>query len=76
MTLTEFIAAVQAGTLLVAGGQMVDGMLVEHAANLAAGDLDAVTAEAYNVGIFGAVTKWAAARIQIEQALAGVRGVT
>ena len=69
MTLTEFIAAVQAGTLLVAGGELVDGVLVEHAVALDAGDLDNVVATAYDVGVFGAAVKWAAARVQVEHAL-------
>lgn len=69
MTLTEFIAAVQAGTLLVAGGEMVDGVLVEYAVRLDAGDLDKLAAEAYNVGVFDAAVKWADARAQIERAL-------
>ncbi len=69
MTLTEFITAVQTGTLLVAGGELVDGVLVEHAVKLDAGDLDKATAAAYDVGVFGAAVKWADARAQVEHAL-------
>lgn len=71
MTLAEFVRDVRAGTIPAgAGGETAEGALVDGVSSLAASDLDAITAEAFNQDVFPAGTTWATGRRQVEEAWA------
>ena len=70
MTLEQYISAVRAGELFVMGGRLVGDALVEMPGQLDVSDIEAVTAEAFNQGVFDSeVTTWEQASQQVRAAL-------
>ena len=69
----EFVAKVKSGELLVNGGGAHENVLVEGRIRLPVSDVDAVTAEAFNQGVFNSDdVKWDDARNQVVRAMEDV----
>lgn len=70
MTLEEFMTALRAGEIEIATGTIVDGVLYDGAKQLDASDIEMMTAEAFNLDVFGDGTDitWDEAMIQVAQA--------
>lgn len=69
MTLEEFIARAKAGQVLRGVGGQLGKSLLDGVGPLNVSDIDAVTAEAYNQGIFPATFGWTQARRRVQEAL-------
>ena len=71
MTLNDFIRRVKRGAVQCgAGGRQANGGLADGVQTLAAHDVDAVTAEAYNQHVFSSTMPWAKARQAVQRLLA------
>jgi hypothetical protein len=69
MTPEAYVQAVREGRILAGAGGRVGDRLIDGRAPLRTDDLDGLTAEAYNQGVFGPEVPWAVARRRLETLL-------
>jgi hypothetical protein len=70
MTPEAYVRAVREGRLLAGAGGSLRDRIIDGRVPLGTEDLDALTAEAYNQGVFGPEVPWAVARGRLEALLA------
>jgi hypothetical protein len=70
MTPEGYVQAVRAGRIRAGTSRVVGDRIVEERVPLPLDDLDALTAEAYNQGVFDPDVPWAAARRRLEALIA------
>jgi hypothetical protein len=71
MSPEAYIEAVRAGQIQAGVGGREGDRIVDGRAPLGLDDLDALTAEAYNQGVFDPDVPWAAARRRLETLVSG-----